>query len=104
MRFIDFHTHVYPDAIAHKAAESVRAFYNLGNEAMDGTVDMLLQLGDAAGTNQYVILPVSNRPDRTRHINDFILQTLEKLYNDFTMRPGECKALDFAINFIKENK
>lgn len=32
-----------------------------------------------------------------------VLQTLEKLYNDFTMRPDECKALDFAINFIKEN-
>lgn len=31
-----------------------------------------------------------------------VLQTLEKLYNDFTMRPDECKALDFAINFIKE--
>ena len=78
MRFIDFHTHVYPDAIAHKAAESVREFYHLGNEAMDGTVDLLLQLGDAAGTDQYVILPVSNRPDRTRHINDFILKTLQE--------------------------
>lgn len=33
-----------------------------------------------------------------------VLQTLEKLYNDFTMRPDECKALDFAINFIKENR
>ncbi len=33
---------------------------------------------------------------------DEVLQTLEKLYNDFTMRPDECKALDFAINFIKE--
>lgn len=31
-----------------------------------------------------------------------VLKTLEKLYNDFTMRPDECKALDFAINFIKE--
>lgn len=78
MEFIDFHTHVYPDAIAHKAAESVREFYALGNPAMDGTVDMLLQLGDAAGTSKYVILPVSLRPDRTRHINDFILEQLEK--------------------------
>ena len=32
-----------------------------------------------------------------------VLLTLEKLYNDFTMRPDECKALDFAIKFIKEN-
>ena len=78
MRFIDFHTHVYPDAIAPKASDSIRAFYELGNKTMDGTVKMLLELGDAAGTDRYVILPVSNRPDRTRHINDFILQTLEQ--------------------------
>lgn len=45
-------------------------------------------------------------PEKSGKMNenvDEILQTLEKLYNDFTMRPDECKALDFAINFIKEN-
>ncbi len=30
-----------------------------------------------------------------------VLRTLEKLFNDFTMRPDECKALDWAIKFIK---
>ena len=34
---------------------------------------------------------------------DEVLQTLEKLYNDFTMRPEEEKALDWAIKFIKEH-
>lgn len=43
------------------------------------------------------------KKDREEEIEE-VLQTLEKLYNDFTMRPDECKALDFAINFIKENK
>ncbi len=78
MKIIDFHTHVYPDAIAPKAAESIRQFYSLGNQAMNGTVEMLLEKGTAAGTTQYVILPVAMRPDRTRHINDFILETLAK--------------------------
>ena len=78
MEFIDFHTHVYPDAIAPKAAESIRTFYSLGNDAMDGTVKMLLEKGQAAGTSRYVILPVAMRPDRTRHINDFILQKLSE--------------------------
>ena len=32
MYFIDFHTHVYPDPIAPKAAESIRAFYELNSE------------------------------------------------------------------------
>ncbi len=76
MKFIDFHTHVYPDAIAPKAADSIRQFYSLGNDTMDGTVKMLLEKGDAAGTWRYVILPVAMRPDRTRHINDFILEKL----------------------------
>ena len=78
MKFIDFHTHVYPDAIAPKAAESIRQFYSLGNPSMDGTVDMLLQKGLAAGTTRFVILPVAMRPERTRHINDFILEQLKK--------------------------
>lgn len=78
MKFIDFHTHIYPAAIAHKAAESIRDFYTLGDRAMDGTADTLLRLGDAAGTTQYVILPVAIRPENTRHINDFILEQVAK--------------------------
>ena len=76
MEFIDFHTHVYPDAIAPKAADSIRIFYGFGEKAMDGTVQTLLQRGELAGTHRFVILPVAMRPDRTRHINDFILQTI----------------------------
>ena len=75
MKFIDFHTHVYPDAIAAKAADSVRAFYDgYGNSAIYGTTKMLLERGTMAGMSQFVILPVAMRPDRVRHINDFILE------------------------------
>ena len=77
MEFIDFHTHVYPDAIAPKAADSIRVFYGFGEKAMDGTAKTLLERGDAAGTHRFVILPVAMRPDRTRHINDFILSEVE---------------------------
>jgi len=76
LEFIDFHTHVYPDAIAPKAADSIRVFYGFGEKAMDGTVKTLLERGDAAGTHRFVILPVAMRPDRTRHINDFILEQI----------------------------
>lgn len=74
MQFIDFHCHVYPDAIAPKAADSIREFYQLGDDHMDGTVASLLKHGDAAGIDKYVILPVAMKPERTRHINDFILE------------------------------
>lgn len=74
VHFIDFHSHVYPDAIAPKAAESIRQFYSLGDGTMDGKVQTLLDFGSRAGIQEFVILPVAMRPDRTRHINDFILQ------------------------------
>jgi len=78
LQFIDFHSHVYPDAIAHKAADSVRTFYHLGDDSMDGTVTTLLKQGDAAGIDQFVLLPVAMKPERTRHINDFILEQIAK--------------------------
>ena len=75
MEIIDIHTHIYPDKIARKATESVRDFYQLeGAVKMDGTVDMLLQRGAQAGINRYVVLPVSNAPNRVRSINSFILE------------------------------
>lgn len=78
MHFIDFHSHVYPDAIAPKAADSIREFYHLGDDAMDGKVQTLLEQGTKAGIEKFVILPVALRPSRTRHINDFILEEVAK--------------------------
>ena len=78
MRFIDFHTHVYPDGIAMKAADHIREFYGFGVPEINGTVDMLLERGTAAGTSEFVILPVATNPAKTRHVNDFILQAVAK--------------------------
>lgn len=70
MKIIDIHTHVYPDAIAQKAADNVRAFYQIGDD-MDGTPEMLLRRGGEAGISRYVILPVAVKADRVHSINDF---------------------------------
>lgn len=79
MYFIDFHSHVYPDAIAAKAADNVRQFYNgLGNPSISGSVQTLLDRGTKAGVEKFVILPVAVLPSRTRHINDFILEQVAK--------------------------
>ena len=74
MHLIDIHTHIYPPAIAHKAAASIRDFYQLDTPEMDGTAQTLLEKGDEAGIDRFVVLPVAVRPDRARHINDFILE------------------------------
>ena len=83
MKFIDIHTHVYPDAIAQKATDSIRDFYGIGGAGMNGTVSMLRSRGKEAGIAHYVILPVAVNPKRTRHINDFILEQAAN-HPDFT--------------------
>lgn len=78
MKIIDIHTHIYPDKIARKATDSVKEFYNIGGSNMDGTVEMLLKRGAEAGISQYVVLPVSNTPNRVQGINDFIVEQVKQ--------------------------
>lgn len=73
MRFIDFHTHIYPEAIAQKATDSIRSFYQLDGGGMNGTTEMLLRRGKAVGIEKFVVLPVGLKPERVRSINEFIL-------------------------------
>lgn len=106
MYFIDFHTHVYPDAIASKAADNVRQFYNgLGNPAIDGSVQTLLERGTAAGVEKFVILPVAVQPSRTRSINDFILsqvKTQPRFYGYGTIHAA-MENITGEIRYIMEN-
>ena len=75
MKIIDIHAHIYPDAIAQKAAASVKEFYEgIGDPSMSGTESMLLEQGIKAGIDRFVVLPVAIRPDRVQSINDFIYQ------------------------------
>ena len=82
MKIIDIHTHIYPDAIARKATDSIRDFYQLDGGGMDGSIRMLKERGAQAGISQYVVLPVSNSPKRVRHINEFLLEESQK-HDDF---------------------
>ncbi len=83
MRIIDFHTHIYPDAIAQKAADSIGQFYELEGGGMDGTVQTLLERGKAAGISHYVVLPVGLKPGHVRHINQFAISQVAQ-HEEFT--------------------
>lgn len=82
MEIIDIHTHIYPNKIAQKATDSIRDFYLLDGSNMDGTVEMLLERGKQAGISRYVVLPVSNAPNRVRSINEFLLEQT-RLHDNF---------------------
>lgn len=78
MEIIDFHCHIYPEAVAAKAAQSICEFYELEGGHMDGTVQTLLRQADRAGIGRCVVLPVGMRPDKVRHVNDFIVGEVAK--------------------------
>ncbi len=105
MKFIDIHTHIYPDKIAKKATDSVRDFYQIEGSNMDGTVDMLLRRGTEAGIDRFVVLPVSNTPGRVRSINTFLLEQT-KLHDNFigfgTVH-AEMEGLGDEVDWILDN-
>ena len=72
MDFIDTHAHIYPDAIAARAARSIGEFYHLDIEA-SGRLDMLLQRGQQAGIVKHLVHSVGVTPDRVARINDYLM-------------------------------
>jgi len=67
---IDFHTHVFPDAIAEK---TITTLYQAGNMKphTDGTLNGLKQSMDQAGIDLSVVLPVVTRPGQFVSIHAF---------------------------------
>lgn len=84
MKLIDFHTHIYPDAIAEKATKSIEDFYSMEAENV-GTADRLLEQSALAGVSLNVVLPVAIKPSGVAHINDFAakMQTEHKEFLSF---------------------
>ena len=107
MRIIDFHTHIYPDPIARKAADNVRDFYDgIGNDTIDGKVQTLIERGDLAGITEFAVLPVATKPERTRHINEFIIREAAqqpRFYGFGTVHAAMDGLMD-EVTFIQENK
>jgi predicted TIM-barrel fold metal-dependent hydrolase len=68
----DVHAHIFPDKIAERASEAIGGFYSL-DMAANGTVSTLLEMGEKAGINKYMVHSVAVVPKNVIHINDFIL-------------------------------
>lgn len=76
-RIIDIHAHVFPDAIAQKASDSICEFYNL-QVRHSGTVSELLRYYDEAGISEGCIHSVAITPHYITSINRFISETAGK--------------------------
>lgn len=73
MKIFDVHCHVYPPAIAEKAAEAVAEFYQVhrGEEVphLTGTLETLLREQGEAGITQCLIHSVATVPHQVQRVN-----------------------------------
>ena len=102
MKFIDTHAHIYPDAIALKAAASIGTFYDIPC-LMDGTLAGLFTHGAAAGIERFLVHSVATTQERVHSINDYLMRTAAEhpdrlvgfgtLHPDYPDVEGEAKRI-----------
>ena len=76
-KIIDAHCHIYPDKIALKASTATGTFYDIKCKC-DGKVSTMLNEGEKAGVNHYIIQSVATTPTQVSSINHFIADEVEK--------------------------
>lgn len=74
---IDAHCHIYPAKIALSASAHTGEFYSIPM-AFDGTVESLLEEGDGAGIDRYLVQSVAVTAKQVRSINRYIAGEVEK--------------------------
>ena len=78
---IDFHTHIYPDAIAARALSVLCESVDNVTAYTDGTLSGLLSSMKRAGVDKSVILPVVTRKGQFETVNRFALE-INKKYSE----------------------
>ena len=74
-RVIDAHCHIYPDRIAEKASENTGLFYNMPSR-LDGKLSTLIEQGDRAGIDRFIVQSVATTPAQVSRINKFIAEAV----------------------------
>ena len=82
-RIIDSHCHIYPDKIAQKASEATGHFYDLP-ASLDGKISTLLEHGERAGIEHFVVQSVATTPKQVSSINNFIATAVAEGEGRFT--------------------
>lgn len=82
-RIIDSHCHVYPDKIAQKASDATATFYELP-PSLDGRISTLLEHGERAGIEHFIVQSVATTPKQVSSINNFIARAVAESGGRFT--------------------
>ena len=87
---IDAHCHIYPEKIAAKAVAGTDNFYG-ENSVGIGTVEDLIERGDRAGIDRFIVQSVATTPRQVASINNFIATSVaanpERLVGLGTLHP-----------------
>ncbi|MDR1674611.1 MAG: amidohydrolase family protein [Oscillospiraceae bacterium] len=108
---IDSHAHIFPDKIALKAAKGIGEFYGL-EMRYDGSIKSLLESGEKAGIDKFIVHSVATVPEQIRNINNFLASAVEQypekliafatLHPDMKDMPGEINRIrDMGFNGVK---
>ena len=79
MKIFDIHVHIFPEKIAVKAAKSIGDFYDGIPMHGNGTVELAVEMLEAAGVKAFAAHSVAMTPHNVERINDFILASREKM-------------------------
>lgn len=108
---IDAHAHIYPEKISDAAVHSIQAFYDIPVDNK-GTLKHLIQRGDKAGIDKFLVHSVATVPAQVPNINNFLSAALkeypDRLVGFMAMHPayedipGEVeRAIDLGMQGIK---
>lgn len=107
--YFDFHTHVFPDRIAHHAVENLKnmAAKGVGREdAMtphtDGTLDGLKKSMERGGIDQSLVLPVCTKPSQFDSVNEYAVSIngRDGIYSFGGIHP-DCTDIEKKLDHIK---
>ena len=101
MRIIDFHTHIFPEAIAQKATDNVGNYYGIAMEG-NGRAEQLYGCLKNGPVTDAVVFSSATKAEQVPHINDFIAENVKKyprfigfgtLHKDFEDAENEIKRI-----------
>jgi len=106
-KIFDIHTHVYPDAIAKRATDSLGKFYEF-TVPTEGTLSNLLAQATDAGVGGFLILAVATTAHQVRRVNEsvagFIREARGRGFDAYGFAamhqdtPDFCAELDYSIS------
>ncbi len=74
MKYIDYHTHIFPDKIAKQAMDALAAESGEYRPCTDGTLQGLLDSMERAGIAASLVASIATRPNQMRSIFEFSKQ------------------------------